>query len=85
MESKEETVYLIAGVINSTGKIMYWKDEKYISVGSYAIVENLNGYDLVKVVGRIATTKSESSKFSNTKYENMGRTVAEVSKEKLEE
>ncbi len=75
-----EKVYLIAGIINATGKTLFWKDEKYMSVGNYAIVENMNGYDLVKIVGRIETTKNEASKFSNTKYENMKQTVCKVSK-----
>lgn len=78
--NEEEAVYLIAGLINATNRVLWWKDEKYISVGNYAIVENINGYDLVKVVGRLATTKKEVSRFSNTKYENMKKTVAEVSK-----
>ena len=70
-ENKNEEVYLIAGVINTTGKVLYWRDEKYMYVGNYAIVENISGYDLVKIIGRVKTTKKEASKFSNTKYENM--------------
>ena len=77
---EQEKVYLIAGIINATGKILFWKDEKYMSVGNYAIVENMNGYDLVKIVGRIETTEKEASKFSNTKHENMKQTVHEVSR-----
>jgi len=85
MEKNEETIYLIAGVINATGKMFYWKDENFITIGNYAIVENMNGYDLVKVVGRVTTTKEEAIKFSNTKYNNMEKTITEVTKEKLEE
>lgn len=75
-----EKVNLIAGTINATGKTLFWKGEKYMSIGNYAIVENMNGYDLVKIVGKIETTKKEASKFSNTKYENMKKTMCEVSK-----
>lgn len=75
---KEEEISLVAGIINATGKVLYWRDENYILVGSYAIVENMNGYDLIKVIGRIKTTKANASKFSNTKYENMKKTIKEV-------
>ncbi len=77
MENNER-VYLIAGIINATGKVLYWKDENYIFVGNYAIVENVNGYDLVKVVGRVETTKENVCKFSNTKYKNMKKTIKEI-------
>ena len=40
-------VTLIAGVINATGKMLFWKDDNVIQIGDYAIVENMNGYDLV--------------------------------------
>lgn len=76
----EERVYLVAGTINATGKTLYWKDEKYIPIGNYAIVENVNGFDLIKVIGRVQTTKLNASKFSNTKYENMKKTIQEISK-----
>lgn len=78
-KEKDEKVYLVAGVINATGKTFYWKDEKYINIGNYAIVENMNGFDLVKIIGRVETTKANASKFSNTKYENMKKTIKEIS------
>ena len=78
MEENNEKVYLIAGVINTTGKVFYWIDEHYIYIGNYAIVENVNGYDLVKVVGRVETTKENVCKFSNTKYKNMKKTIKEI-------
>ena len=78
MEKEEEEISLVAGIINATGKVLYWRDENYIFVGSYAIVENMNGYDLIKVIGRIKTTKANASKFLNTKYENMKKTIKEV-------
>ena len=34
-----------------------------------------NGYDLIKSVGIIYTTKKEASKFSKTKYENMKKVI----------
>lgn len=77
---ENEKVTLVAGVINATQKMLYWKLDKgrMINVGKYAIVENTNGYDLIKVVGVIDTTKREASKFSNTKYDNMKRVLSRV-------
>lgn len=73
----EDKVVLIAGVINATGNMLYWKDmeERPIFVGDYAIVENRDGYDLIKVVGKIFTTKKDVRKFSNTTYENMKNVI----------
>ena len=75
---KEKEIYLIAGVINATGQMLYWKDEKFMRIGNYAIVENANGYDLVKIVGIVLTTKKEASKFSKTKYDSMKKTIKEI-------
>ena len=79
IENENNDVTLIAGVINATGMMFYWKAEKYTyDTGNYALVENMNGYDLVKVVGVIETTKEDALKFSNTKYENMKKVVKRV-------
>ena len=69
---------LIAGTINATGKTLYWIDTGYTLIGEYAIVENIKGYDLIKVVGVIDTTKDNVSKFSNTSYKNMKRVIREI-------
>lgn len=85
-ESKEPVIVtLIAGVINATGKMLFWKDDCEMQVGDYAVVENMNGYDLVKVVGTILTTEKEASRFSNTRYENMKKTVYPISKNDIED
>lgn len=36
---EDGTVTLIAGVINTTGKMLFWKDDNEIQIGDYAIVE----------------------------------------------
>lgn len=72
---KEENIILIAGIINATGTLLYWKSDREISVGDYAIVENKQGYDLIKSVGIIYTTKENAINFSKTKYENMKRVI----------
>ena len=83
MEKKENEivleVILVAGVINSTGKMLYWKTDIPVYIGDYAIVENMNGYDLIKVVGLVRTKETMASKFSNTKYENMKKVVDAIS------
>lgn len=82
---EDKKVQLVAGIINATGKTLYWKDElNLISMGDYAIVENLQGFDLIKVVGIIETTKQNASKFSNTKYENMKEVLIRITKCNLE-
>ena len=82
--NKEEKVILIAGVINATGKLLYWRSDRIINIGDYAIVENINGYDLIKVIGKIETTKENASKFSNTKYCNMKKVTRVPVKELIE-
>ena len=83
----EDKVVLIAGVINATGNMLYWKDveERLIFVGDYAIVENRDEYDLIKVVGKIFTTKKDVRKFSNTTYENMKNVICAVDWRKINE
>ena len=84
-ENKNEKVYLIAGIVNATGKVFYWIDELFVYIGNYAIVENMDGYDLVKVIGRIETSKKDASKFSNTKYENMKKVIREIELKDLQQ
>ena len=73
MEDKEEEeIILIAGTMNKENTVRFWKtDIKDINIGEYAIVENLGGYDLVKIVGILATNKKHTSLISHTRYENM--------------
>ena len=77
-------VILIAGVINATGITLYWKSDSEINIGDYAIVENKQGYDLVKVTGILYTTRENAIKFSNTKYENMKKVIQGIKKELIE-
>lgn len=80
-----EEVYLIAGLINATGKVLYWRTKSEIKLGDYAIVENMNGYDLVKVIGIVKTTKKDAGKFSNTKYENMKNAILGINANIIED
>lgn len=73
-----EAVFLFAGQINATGRILYWKSESNMTIGDFAIVENMNGYDLIKVIGKILTTKESAKNFSNTEYEKMKKVVQKI-------
>lgn len=56
---------LIIGKLNRTNIINYWNTSDFIldvSVGDYAILENMNDYDLVKIVG-IVETEEKYTKF----------------------
>lgn len=55
---------LIIGKLNNDKIGRYWKMEQnlYFNVGDYAIVENLNGYDLVKVIGLVETDEENVKK-----------------------
>lgn len=72
-----EEVNLILGKHNSTGKIFYWLNEEFVgfNIGDYAIVENKNDYDLVKVIATITTNKKYVEFITNCKYENIKKIV----------
>lgn len=79
MEQNE--VILVAGIINATGKMLYWRDKAGVKIGDYAVVENMKGYDLIKVVGIIETTEKDAKKFSNTNYNDMKNIIRVFDKE----
>lgn len=83
MENKLTT--LLAGKINSTTTVNYWRIEGEITadIGDYAIVENKQGYDLVEIVGFLDVAKNNTGLFSNTKYENMKKAIKFIGKEEL--
>lgn len=56
---------LIAGKMNYCKQTYYWELPEFSTmpnVGDYAIVENLNDYDLIKIVG-ILETEEKYAKF----------------------
>lgn len=79
-------VYLVAGVLNGTTQVLYWKCDTSLiyNLGDYAIVENKQGYDLIKIVGAVETEKNKVKLFSHTKYEDMKSIVSIVDKEDKE-
>lgn len=66
------TKKLIIGKLNNCNLTYFWeKDEnnEIFEIGDYAIVENVNDYDLVKIVG-ITFTKDEYMKFITNRNQN---------------
>jgi len=49
---------IIVGKINRDNVKNHWNIEetKDFCIGDYAIVENVNGYDLVEIIGELLTT-----------------------------
>ncbi len=80
IENKNKKITLIAGIINASQKMLYWKTDLEVEIGEYAIVENTSGYDLIKIIGKVETTEYSAGKFSNTKYENMKKIVMNIGK-----
>lgn len=78
--NNDSEVILIAGKINKTGRVFYWEHKlgEFIKIGDYAIVENMNGFDLIEVVGKVITKRKWVNKFSNTKYENMKKVIQKI-------
>lgn len=86
-ENENEPVYLVAGIINGTTQVLYWKCNISLiyNIGDYAIVENKQGYDLIKIVGDVVTERNNTRFFSKTKYENMKKVIKIVYEDELEE
>lgn len=48
---------LIAGKLNGDNKVRFWSidEDTQVIIGSYAVVQNRNDFDLVKIIGFINT------------------------------
>ena len=80
-------VYLIAGTINLTKETLYWTLEGILGkdvIGDYAIVENRDSYDLVKIIGIVETTEGNAKKFSKHGYKNMKKVIKILEKSQIE-
>lgn len=59
---------LIAGKINNCNTTYYWDISEFKvipEIGDYAIVENMNDYDLVKIVGIVETFEKYARHITN--------------------
>ena len=64
---------LIAGKLNNCSTLFYWQiieNEKF-EIGDYAIVENMNDYDLVKIVGILETSDKYAKFINDRKLKNV--------------
>lgn len=81
-------LYLIAGVINSMPNMVYfWLGDKNIDsfkIGDYAIVENLNSYDLVKIAGIVWTNEENLKSITKKDLAKMKKVIKYIPKEELE-
>lgn len=66
-EIKTET-RLIVGKLNNCKTIYYWEidSNEDFEIGDYAIVENKNDYDLVKIIGAIHTNDKYKKFITNS-------------------
>ena len=81
-------LYLIAGVINSMPNMVYfWLGDKNIDsfkIGDYAIVENLNSYDLVKIAGIVWTNEENLKSITKKDLAKMKKVIKYIPREELE-
>ncbi len=64
-----KTIKYVAGRLNSCNTTYYWNidEDMKFEIGDYAIVENMNDYDLIKIVGVIETTEKYGKFIQNHK------------------
>lgn len=81
-------LYLIAGVINSIPNTVYFwlgnKGKDSFKIGDYAIVENLNSYDLVKIAGIVWTNEDNLKTITKNNLAKMKRGIKYIPKDELE-
>ena len=81
-------LYLIAGVINSMPNMVYFwlgdKNKDSFKIGDYAIVENLNSYDLVKIAGIVWTNEENLKSITKKDLAKMKRVIKYIPKDELE-
>ena len=81
-------LYLIAGVINSMPNMVYFwlgnKGTDSFKIGDYAIVENLNSYDLVKIAGIIWTNEDNLKSITKKDLAKMKKVIRHIPKAELE-
>ena len=81
-------LYLIAGVINSIPNTVYFwlgnERKDSFKIGDYAIVENLNSYDLVKIAGIVWTNEDNLKTITKNNLAKMKRVIKYIPKDELE-
>lgn len=71
-------VRLIIGKNQNDNNFRYWKVENEnvnTPIGGFAIVENLNSYTMIEILGLVVTSKEKAQELSKTHYNNMKRVL----------
>lgn len=79
-------VRLIAGKIPGNNTLRFWKVENkniYAHIGDYAIVENIDSYALVEILGLLITTEQKALVISNNEFKRMKKVVKTIKAEEL--
>lgn len=84
-EELPERIKYIAGRLNNCNATYFWNIDSYMDfeIGDYAIVENMNDYDLIKIIGIIETTEKYAKYISNHKINK--KVVSIIDREDIRE
>lgn len=81
-------IYLIAGVINAVpDQYYFWlgtKSTDCFKIDDYAIVENKQGYDLVKIAGIVWTDEANLKTISKNSLKKMKKVIRYIPREEIE-
>ena len=88
MSDNMMNIYLIAGVINAVqNQCYFWlgtKSTDCFKINDYAIVENKQGYDLVKIVGIVWTDEANLKAISKNSLKKMKKVIRYIPREEIE-
>ena len=74
----KKQVRLIIGKLQDNTTFRYWKVENVnvdTPIGGFAIVENLNSYTMVEILGLVVTSEEKAQELSKTHYSNIKRVL----------
>ena len=88
MSDNMMNICLIAGVINAVpDQCYFWlgtKSTDCFKIDDYAIVENKQGYDLVKIVGIVWTNEDNLKIITRNNLSKMKKVIRYISREEIE-
>lgn len=93
MSDNMMNICLIAGVINAgvinavPNQCYFWlgtKSTDCFKINDYAIVENKQGYDLVKIVGIVWTDEANLKTISKNSLKKMKKVIRYIPREEIE-
>ena len=88
MSDNMMNIYLIAGVINAVpDQCYFWlgtKSTDCFKIDDYAIVENKQGYDLVKIAGIVWTNEDNLKIITRNNLSKMKKVIRYIPREEIE-